>query len=91
MADTRGTTGDQPARLTFLVVGEDSLLRITAASYLRDKGFDVIEAADADEAIRILEHTTVDAVLSDVSMLGSLNAVVSAAGFVDRSRAGRPS
>lgn len=75
MTDARGTTGDHSASLTFLVVDEDILLRKTTASCLRHQGFDVIEAADADEAIRLLEHTTVDAVFSDVSMLGSLNAL----------------
>jgi CheY-like chemotaxis protein len=75
MSDTRGTAGDQPASLTFLVVGSDILLRKTTASFLRDNGFGVIEAADPDEAICLLEHTRVDAVISDVSMLGSLGAL----------------
>jgi CheY-like chemotaxis protein len=75
MTDTRGTAGDQRASLTFLVVGADILLRNTTAFFLRDNGFDVIEAADPDEAICLLEHTTVDAIFCDVSMLGSLNAL----------------
>jgi len=62
-----------PARPVVLIVEDESLLRMTTASYLRDEGFDVIEATDADEAIRILEYTSVGAVFSDVNMPGSLN------------------
>ena len=62
-----------PTRPAVLIVEDDPLLRMTTASYLRDEGFDVIEATDADEAIRILEYTSVGAVFSDVNMPGSLN------------------
>jgi DNA-binding response OmpR family regulator len=58
-----------------LIVEDDSLLRITTASYLRDEGFDVIEAADADQAIRVLGYTEVDAVFSDVSRPESANSL----------------
>jgi CheY-like chemotaxis protein len=64
-----------PARPAVLIVEDDSLLRITTASYLRDEGFDVIEAADADQAIRVLGYTEVDAVFSDVSRPGSANSL----------------
>jgi CheY-like chemotaxis protein len=74
MTDSRDAIDDPPTRLTFLVVEEDILLRIATASYLRDQGFDVMEAADANQAIRLLDHTTVDAVFTDTSMLGSLTA-----------------
>jgi len=74
MTDSRDATDGRPTRLTFLVVEEDILRRVTTASYLRDKGFEVIEAADADQAMRLLNHTTVDAVFTDTSMLGSLTA-----------------
>ena len=64
-----------PARPAVLIVEDDSLLRITTASYLRDEGFDVIEVADADQAIRVLGYTAVDAVFSDVSRPGSANSL----------------
>jgi two-component system, response regulator PdtaR len=64
-----------PARPAVLLVEDDSLLRITTASYLRDEGFDVIEAADADQAIRVLGYIAVDAVFSDVSRPGSANSL----------------
>jgi len=40
---------------TILVVEDDVLVRNFAAAYLRECGFDVIEANSADEAIRVLE------------------------------------
>jgi DNA-binding response OmpR family regulator len=64
-----------PARPAVLIVEDNSLLRITTTSYLRGEGFDVIEAADADQAIRILGYTAVDAVFSDVSSPGSANSL----------------
>jgi DNA-binding response OmpR family regulator len=62
-----------PTRPAVLIVEDDPLLRMTTASYLRDEGFDVIEATDADEAIRMLEYAPVHAVFSDINMPGSLN------------------
>jgi DNA-binding NtrC family response regulator len=72
-----------PARPAVLIVEDDSLLRITTASYLRDEGFDVIEAADADQAIRVLGYTAVDAVFSDVSRQEARTASHSRAGFAE--------
>src|SRR5260370_26067875 len=43
------------------------MLRITSTSCLRDECFDVIEVDDADQAIRVLGSTEVDAVFFDVS------------------------
>ena len=59
---------------TILVVEDDVLVRNFAAAYLRDCGFDVIEANSADEAIRVLEaDIPVDVVFSDIQMPGSMN------------------
>jgi DNA-binding response OmpR family regulator len=70
------STPGLPARPAVLIVEDDSLLRITTASYLRDEAFDVIEAADANQAIRVLGYTAVDAVFSDVSRPGSENSAL---------------
>ena len=44
------------------------------AAYLRDCGFDVVEAGNADEAVRVLEAgIRIDIVFSDVNMPGSLD------------------
>jgi DNA-binding response OmpR family regulator len=59
---------------TILVVEDEILVRTVIAAYLRDCGFGVIEAGDADEAVRVLEAgIRVDIVFSDVNMPGSLD------------------
>ncbi len=57
-----------------LVVEDEPLLRLFNADMLIDAGFDVVEACDADEALRLLE--TVDGirvVFTDVEMPGALD------------------
>ena len=59
---------------TILVVEDDVLVRSLVASYLRDCGFDVIEANGADEAIRVLQaEVPVELVFSDIQMPGSMD------------------
>jgi CheY-like chemotaxis protein len=59
---------------TILVVEDDVLVRSVAAAYLRECGFDVIEASGADEAIRVLQaELQVDIVFSDIQMPGSMD------------------
>ena len=57
-----------------LVVEDEMLIRIMVSDSLRDAGFNVIEAANADKAICIL-HTGVkiDLMISDVRMPGSMD------------------
>jgi CheY-like chemotaxis protein len=44
------------------------------AAYLRECGYDVIEASGADEAIRVLQaDVRIDIVFSDVNMPGSMD------------------
>jgi CheY-like chemotaxis protein len=59
---------------TILVVDDEVLIRLLIAKYLRECGYTVIEAINADEALQVLqsEHR-VDLVLSDVQMPGSLD------------------
>jgi DNA-binding NtrC family response regulator len=56
-----------------LVVENDVLLRLATASNLRDAGFEVIEAANSAEAIRVLEFIPVDALFSDIDMPGNMD------------------
>jgi CheY-like chemotaxis protein len=60
---------------TILVVEDEILIRMLIAGYLRDCGFKVIEAADGDEALVVLQQADVaiDVVFSDVDMPGSLD------------------
>ena len=54
-----------------LVVEDVVLVRMVVAAYLREGGFQVVEAAGADEAIRVLRAVAVDVVFSDVRMPGA--------------------
>jgi DNA-binding NtrC family response regulator len=60
---------------TILVVEDDVLVRMPIAQYLRDCGYKVIEASNADEAMQVLLHqeTLVDVVFSDIDMPGAVD------------------
>lgn len=68
MADRRGTV---------LLVDDEALLRMTAVDLLDDAGFHVIEAASADEALRLLEGDpgAIDVLVTDVHMPGSMDGI----------------
>jgi CheY-like chemotaxis protein len=55
-----------------LVVEDDEMLRMTVSDYLRESGFNVLEAGNGVEAVSVLEQGTghVDIVFSDVQMPG---------------------
>jgi two-component system, response regulator PdtaR len=57
-----------------LLVEDDVLVRMLIADELRNAGYAVVEAADADEALNVLGcNVGVKVVLSDVQMPGSMN------------------
>lgn len=60
---------------TVLVVEDEVLVRLVIADYLRECGYRVHEAVNADEAIAILQspEVSVDVVFSDVEMPGSVD------------------
>jgi CheY-like chemotaxis protein len=60
---------------TVLVVEDEVLLRLSIAEYLRDCGYKVIEAADADEAVLVLtqEQLQINVLFSDIDMPGSMD------------------
>jgi DNA-binding response OmpR family regulator len=60
---------------TLLVVEDEILIRLAICSYLRECGFKVIEAANGDEALIVLQASDmkVDMVLSDVEMPGTMD------------------
>src|ERR1700754_1203378 len=61
-------------RPVVLVVEDELLLRINAAEMVASAGFEVIEAANADEAIDILEaRRDVTVVFTDIQMPGSMD------------------
>lgn len=59
-----------------LVVEDETLIRMNTAEMLEDAGFQVLQAADADEAITILEaRTDIHVVFTDIDMPGSMNGI----------------
>lgn len=59
-----------------LVVEDDGNLRKLVTRLIQAAGFDVLEAATADEAIEILErHAAVRIVFTDIDMPGSMNGI----------------
>jgi CheY-like chemotaxis protein len=60
---------------TVLVVDDEVFVRMPIAQYLRDCGYRVLEAANADEAMTVLEKSDiqVDVVLCDVELSGAMN------------------
>jgi DNA-binding NtrC family response regulator len=62
-----------PARKCILVVEDELLIRFMLSDGLRDSGFHVIEACNADEALAILETARPDIIVTDVRMPGSID------------------
>jgi response regulator RpfG family c-di-GMP phosphodiesterase len=57
-----------------LIVEDEFLLRIDAAEVIAAAGFEVIEAANADEAIEVLEaRRDIMVVFTDIQMPGSMD------------------
>jgi DNA-binding NtrC family response regulator len=73
---------------TVLLVEDEVLIRMPVAQYLRDCGYRVIEAANADEGMMILQKSeiVVEVVLSGVAMSGPMNGF----GFANWVRTNRP-
>lgn len=74
------TANDAPAEPAaaaeiVLVVEDEVLVRMVISEYLRDCGYKVIEAANADEAILVLQYKelTIDVVFTAVEMPGSMD------------------
>ncbi|HEY4849081.1 MAG TPA: response regulator [Methylocella sp.] len=62
------------SRCVVLIVEDEPFVRLTGADLLAEAGFEVLEAGNGDEALRILEATPeVRVVFSDVEMPGSLD------------------
>ena len=64
----------EPRRPVVLVVEDDYLLRLDAADMIKAADFEVIEAANADEAIAILEsRNDIAVIFTDIQMPGSMD------------------
>lgn len=68
-----------------LVVEDETLVRMNSADMIRDLGFDVIEAADADHAVTLLEaDSDITVLFTDIQMAGSMDGLRLAAVVRDR-------
>lgn len=70
---------------TVLVVEDESLIRMGIADYLSDAGFTVLEAANADQAIRLLEaNRNIEVLFTDIDMPGTMDGLKLASAVSDR-------
>ena len=69
-----------PQRDTVLVVEDDVLVRMATASELRERGFAVLEAYNAEEAVALLQaQVPVRLVFTDVQLPGVMDGLALAA------------
>jgi CheY-like chemotaxis protein len=67
-------------RPVVLVVEDDLLVRVVAVAIVGDAGFEAVEAASADQAIKILEaRDDIRVVFTDINMPGSMDGLKFAA------------
>jgi CheY-like chemotaxis protein len=68
-----------------LIVEDEPLVRLCAVQIVEDAGYEVVEAANADEAIAILEgRRDIRVVFTDVHMPGSMDGLKLVAAVRDR-------
>lgn len=67
-----------------LIVEDDVLLRLATSSSLRDAGFEILETANAAEAVTVLNALPVDALISDVEIAGRMDGLALAKWVQDR-------
>lgn len=68
-----------------LVVEDEPIVRMDIVDYLEDAGFEVVEAANAAEALAALErHDDIRLVFTDVDMPGTMDGLMLAAVVSDR-------
>jgi two-component system, response regulator PdtaR len=57
-----------------LIVEDEPLVRMSLVEDLQDAGFRVLEAGNADDALRLLDgHPEIDALFTDIDMPGSID------------------
>jgi CheY-like chemotaxis protein len=71
--------------IRILVVEDETFIRIHVVEMLGAAGFDILEAANADEAVQMLERNSdIGLVFTDIDMPGSMNGSKLAAAVRDR-------
>ena len=68
-----------------LIVEDELLIRLNAVEMIEEAGFEVLEAASADEAIAVLEgRFDITVVFTDIQMPGSMDGLKLAAAVRER-------
>src|SRR6478735_2790740 len=81
----RWRVNSETKRHVVLIVEDEFLIRMDAVDMIRAAGFDVVEAANADEAIVILEdRPDITVVFTDIHMPGSMDGLKLAAAIRGR-------
>ncbi len=71
--------------IRILVVEDETFIRMDAVEMLGAAGFDILEAANADEAIQMLERDIdIRLLFTDIDMPGSMNGLKLAVAVSDR-------
>jgi CheY-like chemotaxis protein len=74
-----------PSPIKVLVVEDEPLVLMDTADQLNDRGFVVIEASNADEAIiQLSNHPDIAVVFTDIDMPGSMDGLKLTAAVRDR-------
>ncbi|PZU19161.1 MAG: response regulator [Shinella sp.] len=70
---------------TVIVVEDEMIVRMDIAMSLQDEGFTVLEASNADEAIKLLDtHPEIRLMFTDIDMPGSMDGLKLAEAVRDR-------
>jgi two-component system, response regulator PdtaR len=86
-SDGKAREGDVMSHvpMSVLVVEDEALLRLVTAEYLRGEGLEVFEAANADDAIVLLEaRPSINVLFTDIDMPGSMDGLKLSATVRDR-------
>jgi len=63
--------GKVPSRGRVLVVEDEAYVRDSLTEILRERGYDIVEAGTASDAVRVLAHAPIDVVLTDFRLPGA--------------------
>ena len=85
MAEPAPTPDPAPDRPVVLIAEDEVLVRMLIADVLQDEGYRIIEAANATEALRVLEaRPDIHVVVTDIEMPPGLNGIELAAEVRER-------
>ncbi len=80
---TKSADGDK--RMVVLVIDDDPTIRLLASDFIADSGFEALKAANADEAVQILEsRDDIRAIFTADDMPGSMDGLRLAHAVRDR-------